>query len=235
SKTPFLGWRKIAIINDADFFNQEGANALLKTLEEPPPNSLIILIGTSTAKQLPTIRSRCQMIRFQNLSTRSLAEILEQKNEVASLEEGLRRAKEARGSLARAKDLADESLIAFCGTLIRKIASSKSDSIEIARAVSEFADAAGKESQVRRKRLRNVLIILLDWYRDLLYLRSGGDEARIDIIQREVCKTALSDSNRTSPASLIRAAEKILEAFTQIDRNINIPLIIDSLFDELYK
>ena len=47
------GGRKIAIIDNADFLNAEGANCLLKTLEEPPPQSVLILIGTSPAKELP--------------------------------------------------------------------------------------------------------------------------------------------------------------------------------------
>jgi len=61
---PFMGGRKVAIIDDADHLNEEGANCLLKTLEEPPPCSVLILIGTSADKQLPTIRSRCQTIRL---------------------------------------------------------------------------------------------------------------------------------------------------------------------------
>ena len=50
---PFLGGRKIAVIDDADALNAEGANCLLKTLEEPPPRSVLILVGTSPAKQFP--------------------------------------------------------------------------------------------------------------------------------------------------------------------------------------
>ena len=73
---PFQGGRKIAIIDDADFLNAEGANCLLKTLEEPPPQSVLILIGTSPAKQLPTIRSRCQLIRFRPLRTDQVEELL---------------------------------------------------------------------------------------------------------------------------------------------------------------
>ena len=60
-----MGGRRIAIIDDADLLNDAGANCLLKTLEEPPPHSVLILIGTSPARQLPTIRSRCQLIRFR--------------------------------------------------------------------------------------------------------------------------------------------------------------------------
>jgi len=59
SMKPYYGGRKVAILDDADDLRQEGANALLKTLEEPPPQSVIILIGTAEQRQLPTIRSRC--------------------------------------------------------------------------------------------------------------------------------------------------------------------------------
>ena len=73
---PALGGRRIAIIDDADYLNDEGANALLKTIEEPPPRSVLILIGASPAKQLPTIRSRCQLIRFRPLPLEVVAELL---------------------------------------------------------------------------------------------------------------------------------------------------------------
>ena len=72
---PYMG-RKIAVIDDADYLNAEGANALLKTLEEPPPRSVLILIGASPAKQLPTIRSRCQLVRFQPLDADAVAQLL---------------------------------------------------------------------------------------------------------------------------------------------------------------
>ena len=52
----FAGKQKIAVIDDADYLNQEGANCLLKTLEEPPACSVLILVGTSADRQLPTIR-----------------------------------------------------------------------------------------------------------------------------------------------------------------------------------
>ncbi len=67
---PFMGGRKVAIIDDADWLNEESANALLKTLEEPPPDSVLILIGTAADKQLATIRSRSQIVRFALLAPR---------------------------------------------------------------------------------------------------------------------------------------------------------------------
>ncbi len=62
---PVLGSRRVAIIDDADSLNDEGANSLLKTLEEPPPSAVVILIGTSLERQLPTIRSRSQVCSIQ--------------------------------------------------------------------------------------------------------------------------------------------------------------------------
>ncbi len=76
SKTPVYKKRKIGIIDDADFLNIEGANSLLKTLEEPPNNAILILIGTSTSRQLPTIRSRCQLVRFSPLSVEVVETLL---------------------------------------------------------------------------------------------------------------------------------------------------------------
>src|SRR5438270_9920961 len=65
---PLVGSRKIVILDNADLLRQEAANALLKTIEEPPPDSLIILVSSHPESLLPTIRSRCQEIRFAPLA-----------------------------------------------------------------------------------------------------------------------------------------------------------------------
>ena len=70
---PARGTRKVAIVDDADDLNDEAANAFLKTLEEPPPGSALILIGTSAEVQLDTIVSRCRVVRFEPLSESDLA------------------------------------------------------------------------------------------------------------------------------------------------------------------
>ena len=77
SRKPTRGSRKIGIVEDADDFNEESANAFLKTLEEPPPGALLLLIATDIGRQLPTILSRCQVVRFASLSDADVAAILE--------------------------------------------------------------------------------------------------------------------------------------------------------------
>ena len=64
---PMRGTRRVAIVDDADDFNDEAANAFLKTLEEPPPGAVLILIGTSAEIQLDTIISRCRVVQFDPL------------------------------------------------------------------------------------------------------------------------------------------------------------------------
>src|SRR5205807_1760656 len=69
---PMRGSRKIGMVEDADDFNEESANSFLKTLEEPPPGSLLILLATSVDRQLPTIQSRCQVVHFNSLAAGDL-------------------------------------------------------------------------------------------------------------------------------------------------------------------
>ena len=76
SLKPGRGIRKVAIVDDVDDMNDEAANAFLKTLEEPPPGAVLILIGSSAELQLETIVSRCQVTRFEPLPEQVLAELL---------------------------------------------------------------------------------------------------------------------------------------------------------------
>src|SRR5437879_1948572 len=76
SLKPARGRGKVAILDDADDLNEEAANCFLKTLEEPPPRSVLVLVGSSPERQLPTIVSRCQVVRFAPLPEEVVAELL---------------------------------------------------------------------------------------------------------------------------------------------------------------
>src|SRR5688572_29854914 len=123
SLKPFGGKRKIAIVEDADYLNRaEVANCLLKTLEEPPPRSLLILVGTSESKQLPTIRSRSQVVRFEPLSREIVERLLVEKRLVADPAEARRLAAQSEGSISRALELADPELWQFRDELLAALA-----------------------------------------------------------------------------------------------------------------
>ena len=173
---PFLGGRKIAIIDDADFLNAEGANCLLKTLEEPPPQSLLILIGTSAAKQLPTIRSRCQLIRFRPLRTEQVEELLLSRGLVAEPSEAQRLAAASEGSVQRAMELADAELWDFRDKLQQRLAEPQMDGVGLAKTVMALIEEAGKDAPVKRRRMRQIARFTADFYRAVLRQRCGAAE-----------------------------------------------------------
>jgi DNA polymerase III subunit delta' len=76
SLRPYEGRKKILVIDDADFMNINAANAFLKTLEEPPRDSVIILVTSSPDRLPETIRSRCMHVRFRPLSSDAFKQVL---------------------------------------------------------------------------------------------------------------------------------------------------------------
>ena len=75
---PSLGERRAVIIDAVDDLEPAGANALLKGLEEPPPGTVFLLVSHMPGKLLPTIRSRCRLLRFGLLSDAEMADVLRQ-------------------------------------------------------------------------------------------------------------------------------------------------------------
>ena len=118
---PARGARKIAIVDDLDDMNDEAANAFLKTLEEPPPGAVLILIGTSPELQLETVVSRCQVIRFDPLPEPILADLLLERGVACDAQDAGRLAALGEGSVSRAVGLADPELERFRRELIDEL------------------------------------------------------------------------------------------------------------------
>lgn len=110
SLRPISGQRKIVVLDDADLMNAESANAFLKTLEEPPSYATIILLAASRESLLPTIQSRCQVIRFSALEEHEMAELLLQQQRVDHKDAAQELAAQSQGSFAIAEQLADPAL-----------------------------------------------------------------------------------------------------------------------------
>ncbi|MDR1963392.1 MAG: hypothetical protein LBQ50_06410 [Planctomycetaceae bacterium] len=218
SRTPFLGHHKVAIIEDADFLHAEGANALLKTLEEPPPDALLILIGTSTTKQLPTIRSRCQIIRFAPLPPQILGSLLMEQGVVSTLEQSLTLAKRAGGSLDQAKDFFDDDIEIIRSELNRSLSHARLDSVALAAKLNEFIEKVGKEAPLRRRRLRLLFNLAIDFFREKM---------KKSETPRQTDETA-THRERPNIQRVARRLDRTLDALEQIDRNVNIPFVVDA-------
>ncbi len=98
---PFEGAARVFIIEDADYMNEQAANALLKTLEEPAPTTHLILTTSNPTALLPTIRSRCQVIRFAPIPHEQIEKFLIEKEAMPAADARLL-ARTSRGSLGRA-------------------------------------------------------------------------------------------------------------------------------------
>ncbi len=98
---PFEGAARVFIVEDADTMNDQAANALLKTLEEPPPTSHLILTTSNPTALLPTIRSRCQSIRFAPILREAIETFLVEEKKFPTADAALL-SRTAGGSLGRA-------------------------------------------------------------------------------------------------------------------------------------
>jgi len=230
---PFRGGRRVAIIDDADDLNREGANALLKTLEEPPPKSVMILIGTSADRQLPTIRSRSQLIRFAPLPVDAAVRLLRSLGVAATDEEAARLAALSGGSLTRAKYLADPAFAEFRRTLYDALVERGFSGIDMAKRLTGFAEESGKEPAARRERLRWTIGFLIELFRQTTHVLVGGittDDAELQQAAERLARSSPFDLER-----LATVVDRCLLAVEQIDRNAHTNMLVDAFCDDVQR
>ena len=229
----YSGRRKIAVIDDADYLNQEGANALLKTLEEPPPKSLLILIGTSEQRQLPTIRSRCQVVRFNPLSEAIVVQLLLSNGECSDENLAKNAAALSGGSLAKAIQWCDADFLEFRAALFEHLSQRDYELPPLAKTVTSFVEAAGKEGAEKRARMREVLTMGLEFYEQLMAVLSATPPPPR---QDEVLQKAVAIAARWWPGDAEGAAacaEVCLDALAHVDANANLTTLAEWWLDEL--
>jgi DNA polymerase-3 subunit delta' len=144
--TPAEGGWRIVVVDAADDLNRNAANALLKVLEEPPRQSLLLLISHVPGRLLPTIRSRCQILALRSLDDRELVSLLRQYRPEIDAEEQEILVKLAEGSIGRALDLAEAGGATLYRELIELLASLPNLDIDAVHELSERlakADATG--------------------------------------------------------------------------------------------
>jgi DNA polymerase-3 subunit delta' len=228
---PMSGRRKVAIVDDADVMNDEAANAFLKTLEEPPSGSVLILVGTSAEGQLDTILSRCRVVRFDPLPESELADLLLEQGIAETPQEAERLARLGEGSVARARGLADPALAEFRGSLFEEIARPRGfDPPTLARRIEEFVGLAGKEAGAKRVRARLVIGELVRLFRGAAWQSLGISPPNADPSDRGAF-AALAE--RLAPEAVLALAERCLDAEYHVRRNIYMPLILDDLAHDL--
>jgi DNA polymerase-3 subunit delta' len=233
SLKPARGRRKIAIVDDADDLNEEASNAFLKTLEEPPPGAVLILLGTSPEIQLETIISRCQVIRFQPLPEPEIATLLLEQGITGDAAEAASMAALSEGSVSRALGLTDSTLQQFRRGLIDELASEHGfQAPELAHRLLAFIKQAGKESVDQRRRASLLIGEVARFFRGVLWETAGLSAPCPDPGDRHAAHAV---ATRLEPEDVMILAERCIEADYQLQRKLYVPLILESLTHDLAK
>jgi hypothetical protein len=133
--------------------------------------------------------------------------------------------------LARAAELAEPTLWAFRGELLKRLAQSPLASIAMSQATMKFVDEAGKEAPLRRARLRLVIGFAAEFFRQLVR-RLSGLEIEGDAELKAAVERAAA-ANVWDIESAMEAADRCMEALTHIDRNANQSTLIEAWLDDL--
>jgi DNA polymerase-3 subunit delta' len=230
---PARGARKVAILDDADDLNDEASNAFLKTLEEPPPGAVLILIGTSAELQLETIVSRCQAVRFDPLPEAEVAAVLLEKGVARDSAEAARLASVGEGSVSRAIGLADAELERFRRSLIDELAAAHGfDPPALAHRLNAHIKQAGKESVDQRRRASLLIGELARFFRGILWQTAGLAPPCPDAADR---RAAIALAEFLEPEDALVLADRCIEADYHVHRRLYTPLILESLMHDLGK
>lgn len=217
SLRPYEAPRKACIIDPAERLNVSSANSLLKTLEEPPGNALIILLTENAGMLLPTVRSRCQLIRFAPLSPEHIMTLLERSG--VTPEAAAVVAPMSGGSLKRALELDNESL-----NMRREAVLSSVGQLNINQISTVFN--AAEELSGNRDATLELLDMLLSFFRDAVHMGAGSAE----IVNRSVRPAIETIANRRSFPRNLELLERIYETRRDVQRNANPKLAMDHLF-----
>jgi DNA polymerase-3 subunit delta' len=220
SLRPYEAPRKACIMEPAERMSVNAANSLLKTLEEPPGNAIIILLSVNADLLLPTIRSRCQLIRFSPLSTENIRLLLE-KNGVDHAAAVLR-ADMSEGSMQRAEELDDESMNSRRDALINLLGT-----FDMGHIKSVFESA--EEFSGNRDETLESLDMLLSFTRDIVYLTAGHGDTVTSSLRPMLDNLAA----RISPEKALQLMADIMETRRAVQRNANNKLAMDCLFMKL--
>jgi len=236
SLKPMSGRRRVALIDDAERLNEESSNALLKTLEEPPPNSVLILIATSADLLLPTIRSRCQVVAFQPLSAEHVRQLLLREGVTADEGEATQAAALSGGSLDAARQLLDPQLRDLRQELYNLLAAHPFHGPRTAARMIELLEPAGAEKASQREYAGWMIRFCVEFFRQTLLTITRGAPAPAadgEIPQVRKFLERLGKPDVDTSDRLIELIERCLAADQHIDANAPIPLCLEALFDDL--
>ncbi len=220
---PYEGNCRVIIIDGAEFMSEEAANALLKTLEEPPDSTVFILLAGDENSILPTILSRCQRLELPPVPVQTVRQALVEQWKVMPERADLL-ARLSYGCIGWAISAIDNEnmLEEHSRHLESLIALANSDISER----FEFASQLAAQFNKNRASVREWLELWLTWWRDLLLMKNGCAEF-ITNIDRE--GALQQQAARYSLSAIYGMTKSVQETMRQLDQNANPRLALEVL------
>jgi DNA polymerase-3 subunit delta' len=218
---PYEGRRRVFIIDEAEWLRHEAANSLLKTLEEPPDTSLIILITSKPFSLLDTIRSRCLMLSFAPLTAAEIEQHLRTTDTPS--EETHLRARLAGGSIGRAIELdlaAYRAMRSLLLDLVETLAFSH-DSIKLLSTAEYLGRKLDRDGFERHL---DALMVLLG---DLFHLKLSNPGC--SLINDDIVARLAPVAESLTVDQITTWSDRIEQIFLGLPRNVNRQLAIEAL------
>ncbi len=219
---PFEGRKKIYIIDDADRMLRQSANAFLKTLEEPPPDTIFILITSNLKKILATIISRCQVFRFNHINEENIQKYIKDKFGIES-EKAFTLARLSEGRIGRAIDLLEDKKIEKYEESINFLEQIPQSSLLSILSKIDILD-------IDRNELEYILDIYLVWFRDIMIAKIGNPNNVINYSYKSVLENT---AQFYSLKGLLKINSVLKKTRRYLKRNVNLRLAMEVLHMEI--
>lgn len=218
---PYQGPYKVYIIPQADMMTPQAQNAILKTIEEPPSYAVFLLLTENAETLLPTINSRCVMLKLRNIKDTLIKKYLMENLEIPDYKADMCMAF-AQGNMGRAIMLANSDHF----NEIRE------EAVQLLKHISEMElneiVAAVKNISVYKLEITDYLDIIMIWYRDVLLYKATKE------IDKVVFKDQLQSIKEQARKSSYEGIELILESLekakARLKANVNFDLVMELLF-----
>lgn len=218
---PYQGPYKVYIIPQADMMTPQAQNAILKTIEEPPSYAVFLLLTENAETLLPTINSRCVMLKLRNIKDTLIKKYLMENLEIPDYKADMCTAF-AQGNMGRAIMLANSDHF----NEIRE------EAVQLLKHISEMElneiVAAVKNISVYKLEITDYLDIIMIWYRDVLLYKATKE------IDKVVFKDQLQSIKEQAKKSSYEGIELILESLekakARLKANVNFDLVMELLF-----
>ena len=217
-KKPYEDGKKVYIVTYGDEMNEQAQNAFLKLLEEPPLYAVFIILAENTEALLPTVRSRCEIIKFLPVPEEKIKEIL--KTGYPDIKNADFLARYSMGNIEKAKKLAsDEGFMPLRSGAFDMLKRLLSENVSESYDVAEFAELNKADAET-------ILGLWLDFLRDMMLIQNDGGKYAVN---SDYYDKLHGLALRLDEKKIVTAISEVINAQEMLKRYVNLHTLILSM------